>query len=107
MLGNEGFPMSKTQMEICDFFVHIPQLSTKGAKLSEWVAASIVLHHFALFANFQETPMEGQKFELQARRGKLERYENPNEVEREEMDRKRQDRREKMKVELESGRHRD
>jgi tRNA G18 (ribose-2'-O)-methylase SpoU len=34
-------------MDICDFFVYIPQYGAGTGSLNVTVAASIVLHHFA------------------------------------------------------------
>ncbi|CAD7926848.1 unnamed protein product [Amoebophrya sp. A25] len=89
MLGNEGAGMSVQQLRICDFLVHIPQYSAATASLNVAVAGSIVLHHFALFARFQPHTICGEKFEVAAPRSKVERFQNPNENEREEIERKR------------------
>ncbi|KAL2650198.1 hypothetical protein R1flu_018326 [Riccia fluitans] len=62
MLGNEGTGLSKKEMEICDFFVYIPQCGAGTASLNVTVAGSIVLHHFAVWAGFEEREREGHKF---------------------------------------------
>lgn len=94
--------MSDKQMEICDYFVYIPQYSKKTASLNVLVAGSIVMHHFALFAGFEETAIVDAKFELEACRGKLERFQNPNDAEKDEIEKKREERRLKT-MRLEEG----
>lgn len=53
--------MSQNQMAICDSFVYIPQYGAGTASLNVACAASIVLHHFAVWAGFQERQREGYK----------------------------------------------
>ncbi|KAJ8420336.1 hypothetical protein Cgig2_012620 [Carnegiea gigantea] len=43
----KGTGLSTKELEICDFFVYIPQYGCGTASLNVTVAASIVLHHFA------------------------------------------------------------
>lgn len=43
----QGTGLSEKEMEICDFFVYIPQSGPGTASLNVTVAASIVLHQFA------------------------------------------------------------
>jgi len=43
----QGTGLSTKELEICDFFVYIPQYGCGTASLNVTVAASIVLHHFA------------------------------------------------------------
>ncbi|KAL6768906.1 CGLD33 [Auxenochlorella protothecoides x Auxenochlorella symbiontica] len=62
MLGNEGQGLSERQIRNCDAFIYIPQYGAGTASLNVAVAASIVLHHFALWAGFPERGREGQKF---------------------------------------------
>lgn len=50
MLGNEGHGMTDRQMALCDRFVYISQYGAGTASLNVAVAASIVLHQFALWA---------------------------------------------------------
>ncbi|KAJ3676108.1 hypothetical protein LUZ60_003520 [Juncus effusus] len=64
LLGNEGTGLSKRECEICDFFVYIPQYGGGTASLNVTIAASIVLHHFGVWAGFQERVREGNKFSL-------------------------------------------
>eukprot|EP00249_Psilotum_nudum_P005172 c18636_g1_i2 orf=37-702(+) len=62
LLGNEGTGLSIKEMAICDFFVYISQYGCGTASLNVAVAASIVLHHFAVWAGFSERQRDGQKF---------------------------------------------
>ncbi|XP_024539040.1 uncharacterized protein LOC9653118 isoform X1 [Selaginella moellendorffii] len=62
LLGNEGTGLSPKEMEICDFFTYIPQVGCGTASLNVTVAASIVLHHFSVWAGFPERERDGQKF---------------------------------------------
>ena len=61
MLGNEGSGMSEKQISLCDDFVYIEQYGTGTASLNVTVAASIVMHHFAVWANYKEAPREGDR----------------------------------------------
>ena len=61
MLGNEGTGLSREQRNHCDWFLYIPQYGT-GASLNVNVAAGIILHRFAEWAGWNESPREGTKF---------------------------------------------
>jgi hypothetical protein len=54
-------------MRLCDDFVYIPQHGPGTASLNVTVAASIVLHHFAVWANYPERQREGAKFVVDPR----------------------------------------
>lgn len=62
LLGNEGMGLSAKECEICDFFVYIPQYGGGTASLNVTVAASIVLHHFGVWAGFSERARDGNKY---------------------------------------------
>lgn len=62
LLGNEGQGLSQRQLRCCDKLVYIPQYGCGTASLNVAVAASIVLHHFAVWAEYDERPRKGQKF---------------------------------------------
>lgn len=62
ILGNEGQGLSPKQVAMCDSFVYIPQYGAGTASLNVAVATAIVLHHFALWAGYQEREREGGKF---------------------------------------------
>jgi hypothetical protein len=49
-------------MRLCDAFVYIPQYGAGTASLNVTVAASIILHHFALWAGYAERGREGAKY---------------------------------------------
>jgi len=86
------------QRAACDFFVYIPQHSGATASLNVAIAGSIVLHHFALWAQMPEHARKGEKFVVDERRTSLDRYTKPNEVEQAEMERKRAERAAKRKL---------
>ncbi|RMZ54510.1 hypothetical protein APUTEX25_002086, partial [Auxenochlorella protothecoides] len=60
--ASQGQGLSERQIRNCDAFIYIPQYGAGTASLNVAVAASIVLHHFALWAGFPERGREGQKF---------------------------------------------
>lgn len=62
ILGNEGQGLSERQIRCCDKLVYIPQYGCGTASLNVAVATSIVLHHFALWAGYEERERQGQKF---------------------------------------------
>lgn len=63
MLGNEGSGLNQKQIEMCHQFVYIPQYTDKTASLNVAIAGSIIFHHFALWAGYQEHSREGYKYE--------------------------------------------
>ena len=89
MLGNEGIGMNQPQKDACDEFVYIPQYSGATASLNVAIAGSIVFHHFALWADYNEHGRTGEKFDVVQPRGKLEAWLNPTEEEKRELDLKR------------------
>lgn len=50
--------MNERQKAMCDYFVYIPQFGTGTASLNVNVAASIVMHHFADYAGYEEAPRQ-------------------------------------------------
>jgi len=62
MIGNEGQGLNEKQMKLCDSFVYIPQHGIGTASLNVAVATSIVLHHYALWAEYPERIRQGQKY---------------------------------------------
>lgn len=58
----QGSGMSERQMAACDRFLYIPHYGGGTASLNVTVAASIVMHHFGLWAALPERPIEGHKF---------------------------------------------
>ncbi len=65
ILGNEGQGMNNKQKELCgENLVYIPQYSNKTASLNVACAGSIIFHHFALWAKYEETKVIDEKFEV-------------------------------------------
>ena len=62
--GLQGSGLSEAQIRHCDSFVYISQYGPGTASLNVYVAASIVLHHFALWAGYSERSRTGGKFDL-------------------------------------------
>ena len=60
----QGTGLSQGQVQLCDTFVYIQQYGAGTASLNVSVAASIVLHHFALWAGYQERSRHGEKFDV-------------------------------------------
>ena len=58
----QGTGLSDRQMRCCDGLIYIPQHGQATASLNVTVAASIVLHHFALWAGMPETSRDGAKY---------------------------------------------
>lgn len=54
--------MNEKQLALCDSFCYIPQYGPGTASLNVAVAASIVLHSFAVWAGYAERAREGYKF---------------------------------------------
>ena len=53
ILGNEGAGMNQKQKDLCDHFVYIQQYSEKTGSLNVAIAASIIFHHFAIWAGYK------------------------------------------------------
>ena len=51
-------------MRLCDSFVYISQYGVGTASLNVAVAASIVLHHYALWAGYEERSRQGFKYDV-------------------------------------------
>ena len=54
-------------MRNCDSFVYIPQYGVGTASLNVAVAASIILHHYAVWAGYEERSRTGFKFDVAER----------------------------------------
>lgn len=81
VLGNEGSGMNNKQKEMCDHLVYIPQYSSKTGSLNVAIAASIVFHHFAVWANYQEASFTEEKYDVEFQKGNVELIENINNTE--------------------------
>ena len=66
-LNEQGAGLSDKQVSHCDGLIYIPQHGPGTASLNVTVAASIVLHHFAIWAGTPETPRTGPKFDVAPR----------------------------------------
>lgn len=64
--GNEGDGMSDAQKAICDGFVYIKQHGPGTASLNVAVSASLVMHHFSLWASYPERERRGEKYVVAA-----------------------------------------
>ena len=58
LAGSEGDGLADAHKALCDHFVYVPQHGNGTASLNVTVATSIVLHHFAVWARFPETPRD-------------------------------------------------
>jgi len=72
VLGNEGSGMNNKQKEMCDHLVYIPQYSTKTGSLNVAIAASIVFHHFAVWAQYSEAKFTEEKYNVEYQVGNVE-----------------------------------
>jgi tRNA C32,U32 (ribose-2'-O)-methylase TrmJ len=63
----QGQGLSEKQIQLCDGFVYISQYGEGTASLNVAVAASIVLHNFAVWAQYPERERQGAKFEVAPR----------------------------------------
>jgi len=62
VLGNEGSGMNDKQKKLCDEFVYIPQYSDKTGSLNVAIAASIIFHHYAIWADYKESEFKEEKY---------------------------------------------
>lgn len=62
IVGNEGEGLTDSLKSWCDYFVYVPQYGT-AVSLNINVAAGIVLHQYAVWAGFKESPRLGEKFQ--------------------------------------------
>lgn len=62
VLGNEGEGLTPKMRALCDKVVYIPQYGHGTASLNVACAASIVMHHFAVWSKIETTKIEGEKF---------------------------------------------
>lgn len=62
MLGEEGHGMRPEHRKFCDRFIYIPQFGHGTASLNVSNAAAIVFYAFASWAQYVQSPIEGEKF---------------------------------------------
>ncbi len=80
VLGNEGSGMNHKQKEMCDHLVYIPQYSNKTGSLNVTIAASIVFHHFAVWADYSESSFTEEKYDVEYQKGNIEFKELNNDL---------------------------
>ena len=61
LVGNEGDGLTERHRAMCDAFVRIPQFG-HARSLNVSTAGALALYHFALWAGYEERPIDGQKF---------------------------------------------
>lgn len=64
---SQGAGLSEKQISHCDSLIYIPQHGPGTASLNVAVAASIVLHHFAIWAGMPERERTGPKYNVAPR----------------------------------------
>jgi len=69
LMGNEGEGLTQQELDMCDALVYIPQYGNGTASLNVVVAASIVLHSFAVWAKFKESERLDDKFVVVEKKG--------------------------------------
>ena len=62
--AGQGSGLSADEVAACDALVYIPQHGPGTASLNVAVAASVVLHHFAVWAGYAERSRTGAKFDV-------------------------------------------
>ncbi|CDU16746.1 RNA methyltransferase [Plasmodium yoelii] len=79
LFGNEGTGISDQIIKMCDKIIYIPQYGNGIASLNVSVSCAIILQTFAVWANYIEVDIKGNKFIIQERQNKLNNYLNPSE----------------------------
>ena len=62
VLGNESNGLNESIRSYCNRLIYIPQYTTGTASLNVVVAGSIIMHHFAVWAQYTAANIHGQKF---------------------------------------------
>ncbi|CAA9987204.1 RNA methyltransferase, putative [Plasmodium knowlesi strain H] len=78
LFGNEGTGINDETLSYCDKIIYIPQYGNGTCSLNVSVSCAIILHHFAVWANYPEVEISGKKFVLNKCASKLEQYLNPS-----------------------------
>ncbi|KJP86677.1 hypothetical protein AK88_03684 [Plasmodium fragile] len=78
LFGNEGTGINDETLSYCDKIIYIPQYGNGTCSLNVSVSCAIILHHFAVWANYPEVGISGKKFVLNKCVSKLEQYLNPS-----------------------------
>ncbi|SCM07898.1 RNA methyltransferase, putative [Plasmodium chabaudi adami] len=89
LFGNEGTGISEQIINMCDKIIYIPQYGNGTASLNVSVSCAIILQNFAVWANYIEVKIKGNKFIIQEQENKLNNYLNPSQELLKEIDDKR------------------
>lgn len=79
LFGNEGTGISEQIIKMCDQIIYIPQYGNGIASLNVSVSCAIILQSFAVWSDYIEVDIKGNKFIIQERENKLNTYLNPSE----------------------------
>ncbi|SBT71849.1 RNA methyltransferase, putative [Plasmodium malariae] len=97
IFGNEGTGIEDSILNLCDKIIYIPQYGNGTASLNVSVSCSIILHNFAVWANYKELKVKDKKFIFEKCKSKLDRYLHPSDHLLKEINDKRSTRAEKKK----------
>ncbi|GAB65517.1 RNA methyltransferase domain containing protein [Plasmodium cynomolgi strain B] len=64
LFGNEGTGINDETLSYCDKIIYIPQYGNGTCSLNVSVSCAIILHHFAVWADYPEVAISGKKFVL-------------------------------------------
>lgn len=92
LFGNEGVGINDNILKYCDKVIYIPQYGNGTSSLNVSVSCSIILHNFAVWANYKETKIKGKKFIIKECTNKRDQYLNPSDTLLQEINQKRFDR---------------
>ncbi|SBS81627.1 RNA methyltransferase, putative [Plasmodium ovale curtisi] len=95
LFGNEGTGIDENTLRLCDKVIYIPQYGNGTASLNVSVSCAIILHNFAVWANYDQIQIDKKKFVVHKCESKLDRYLNPSDKVLTEIYNKRVARREK------------
>ncbi|CRG97321.1 RNA methyltransferase, putative [Plasmodium gallinaceum] len=97
LFGNEGTGIEDKILNLCDKIIYIPQYGNGTSSLNVSISCSIILHNFAIWANYKEIEIENKKFIIQKNKNKLDNYLHPSDDLLKEINNKRLMRSEKKK----------
>lgn len=95
LFGNEGTGIDDQVLNLCDEIIYIPQYGNGTSSLNVSVSCAIILHNYAVWANYEETKIDNKKFVIEKCKSKLENYLCPTEMLQKEIELKRIQRSEK------------
>ncbi|CRG99169.1 RNA methyltransferase, putative [Plasmodium relictum] len=97
LFGNEGTGIDDKILNYCDKIIYIPQYGNGTSSLNVSISCSIILHNFAIWANYKEIEIKNKKFIIQKCKSKLDNYLYPSDDLLKEINSKRLMRSEKQK----------